>query len=186
MLNPEPSKPNPWEDKMNRLQATNHEIPRMEEKDLRELIEALQKSYNMELETVANYLANSIYLDGMLAMEIKESLSEDVEEELGHAKQLAKRIKILGGGIPGSMDLQMEQGSLQPPQETTDLLSVIQGVIEAETGAIEQYQKIIEMTEGKDLVTQDMVINLKGDEEEHRREFVGFLREYEALQKQLK
>ena len=53
-------------------------------------------------------------------------------------------------------------------------------MIEAETGAIDHYNEIIEYTEGKDPVTQDMVIQILSDEEGHRRLFEGFLREYEA------
>ncbi|HEX7011046.1 MAG TPA: ferritin-like domain-containing protein [Phycisphaeraceae bacterium] len=150
----------------------------------RQIIEALQKSYNMEIETVANYLANSVHLDGMLAMEVKESLGEDVQQELDHAKQLAMRIKVLGGYIPGSQSLKMEQRRLQPPQDSINVESVIRGVIEAEESAIDQYQKIIEMTDNTvDPVTQDLCIQLKRDEEEHRRQFVGFLREYEAMKR---
>lgn len=143
----------------------------------------LRKSYMMEIETVTNYLANSIHLDGMLAQEVKESLEEEVQDELSHARKLAMRIKILGGYIPGSKEMQFEQDSLQPPRDSVDALSVITGVIEAEDGAIDQYQKIIEMTEGVDFVTQDLCIELKGDEEEHRRRFAGFLREYESLKR---
>ncbi len=151
------------------------------------IIDLLVKAYNAELETVINYLANSVHLDGMLAQEIKESLKADVEEELGHARLLASRIKVLGGCIPGSQALKMSQASLQPPDSTVDLLSVIKGVIEAEDGAIDLYQQIIEATgDDKDPVTQDLAIQLKGDEEEHRREFVGFLRGYEAMRAMLK
>jgi bacterioferritin len=73
----------------------------------------------------------------------------------------------------------MEQTSAQPPKDALDVISVIRGVIEAEQGAIDQYQKLIELTDGVDFVTQDLCIELKGDEEEHRREFKGFLREAE-------
>ena len=57
---------------------------------------------------------------------------------------------------------------------------MIKGVIEAETGAIEHYNRIIEACDDVDLVTQDMVIEILHDEEGHRRLFEGFLREYEA------
>ena len=57
---------------------------------------------------------------------------------------------------------------------------MIKGVIEAESGAIEHYNRIIEVTDGVDWVTQDMVIEILRDEEGHRRLFQGFLREYEA------
>ena len=57
---------------------------------------------------------------------------------------------------------------------------MIQGVIDAETGAIEFYNEIVERTEAVDPVTNDMVIAILHDEEGHRRLFEGFLREYEA------
>lgn len=149
----------------------------------RKIVAELRKSYMMEVETVTNYLANSVHLDGMLAQEVKESLGKDVQEELGHAQRLAMRIKILGGFIPGSKELEFAQDSLQPPADSVDIESVITGVIEAEDGAIDQYQKIIELTDDVDMVTQDLCIELKGDEEEHRRTFAGYLREYEHLKK---
>ena len=139
----------------------------------------LQKAYWMEIETVMSYLAASVNLDGVRAQEIKESLAEDIEEELGHAKQFAARIKELYGVVPGSGDFAAEQSFLQPPAEQTDIVHVIRGVIKAETGAIEHYTRIIEETESVDPVTQDMTIAILRDEQGHRRLFEGFLREYE-------
>jgi bacterioferritin len=148
--------------------------------DRDQLIELLKKAYWMEIETVMSYTANSINPDGVRAQEIIESLEEDVEEELGHARQFGNRIKELYGVVPGSLDFEAEQSYLQPPDHQTDIVHVIKGVIEAETGAIEHYNKIIEFCEGRDPVTQDMVIDILRDEEGHRRLFEGFLREYEA------
>jgi bacterioferritin len=145
-----------------------------------ELISMLTKAYWMELETVMSYIANSTNPDGVRAQEIIESLQQDVQEELGHAQQFAARIKELYGVVPGSMDFKAEQTFLQPPDHQTDIVHVIRGVIEAEKGAIEHYNAIIEFTEGKDPVTNDMVIAILRDEEGHRRLFEGFLREYEA------
>src|ERR687889_727645 len=120
-----------------------------------EIIELLKTAYFMELETVMSYVTNSINPDGVRAQEIKESLEEDIQEELGHAKQFAERIKELYGVVPGSMEFKATQPFLQPPEEQTDVVHVIKGVIEAETGAIEHYQRIVETTEGADPVTQD-------------------------------
>ena len=145
-----------------------------------ELLELLKKAYWMEIETVMSYIANSVNPDGLRAQEIVESLREDVQEELGHAQQFAQRIKELYGVVPGSLEFSAEQSYLQPPDEQTDIVHVIKGVIEAETGAIEHYNRIIEVTDGCDYVTQDMVIAILRDEEGHRRLFEGFLREYEA------
>jgi bacterioferritin len=145
-----------------------------------ELIELLKKAYWMEIETVMSYIANSINPDGVRAQEIIESLQGDITEELGHAQKFANRIKELYGVVPGSLDFTAEQSYLQPPEHQTDIVHVIKGVIEAETGAIEHYNHIIEFTDGLDFVTQDMVIEILHDEEGHRRLFEGYLREYEV------
>jgi bacterioferritin len=144
-----------------------------------QIIEMLEKAYWMEIETVMSYIANSINPDGVRAQEIVESLQGDITEELDHAQQFAQRIKELYGVVPGSLEFSAEQSYLQPPQEQTDIVHVIKGVIEAETGAIEHYNRIIEFTEDIDPVTNDMVIGILRDEEGHRRLFEGFLREYE-------
>jgi bacterioferritin len=145
-----------------------------------EIVALLCKAYWMEIETVMSYIANSVNPDGVRAQEIIESLDKDIQEELGHAQQYAARIKELYGVVPGSMAFEAEQTYLQPPDTQTDIVHVIKGVIEAETGAIEHYNLIIEKTEGIDPVTNDMVIAILRDEEGHRRLFEGYLREYEA------
>lgn len=142
-----------------------------------EVIKMLQKSYWMELETVMNYLANSTNLDGIRSEEIREILAQEVQDEIGHAQQLANRIKELEGTVEGSAKFEATQKGAQPPKDTTDLKTVIKGVIEAEEGAIDQYRKIIEATEENgDYVTQDMCIALQADEEKHLRIFKGFLK----------
>ncbi len=147
-----------------------------------DIIDQLSVAYGMEIETVQNYIANSVHLDGVRSDVIKKALAADVTEEVGHAQQLAQRIKTIGGKVPGSLELKPKQKNLQknlqPPKDTTDVVAVIKGVIAAEEAAIKQYQKIIKTCDGRDYVTQDLVITILGSEEEHRREFLGFLKEY--------
>jgi bacterioferritin len=143
------------------------------------IVTMLTKAYWMEIETVMSYLANSVNPDGVRAQEIIKSLRQDIQEELGHATRFASRIKELYGLVPGSMDFEAEQSYLQPPEHQTDVVHVIKGVIEAETGAINFYNQIIEATEESDPTTNDMVVAILRDEEGHRRLFEGFLREYQ-------
>jgi bacterioferritin len=145
------------------------------------VIELLRKAYWMEIETVMSYIANSVNPDGVRAQEVKESLEQDIQEELGHAQQFAARIKELYGVVPGSLEFEPEQSYLQPPSDQVDIVHVIRGVIEAEQGAIEHYSRIVAETDGVDPVTNDMVIEILHDEQGHKRLFEGFLREYEAL-----
>ena len=146
-----------------------------------EIVALLRKAYNMELETVCNYTAQSVNLDGFKAKHIKDALAEDIVEELGHAQLIAKRIKVLEGIVPGSQELEMTQTAMQPNGDSLDVVAVIKGVIAAEQGAIDHYQKIIEATGDADPVTEDLATTLKGDEEEHRRLFKGFLAEAEQV-----
>jgi bacterioferritin len=144
-----------------------------------EILALLERAYWMEMETVMSYVANAAALDGIRAEEVAEALDADVDEELGHARRFAGRIKELYGTPPGSMDFAAEQSSLQPPADTTDVATVIRGVIEAEAGAIEHYTRIIEACDGVDWATQDTVIDILRDEEGHLRQFERYLREFE-------
>jgi bacterioferritin len=144
-----------------------------------EIVELLTRAYWMEMETVMSYTANAAHLDGIRAEEIAEALAADVDEELGHARKFAARIKQLYGTPPGTLEFTAEQRSLQPPEDATDVVSVIKGVIEAEAGAIEHYTRIVEACDGVDWTTQDTVIDILRDEEEHLRQFERYLREFE-------
>jgi bacterioferritin len=145
-----------------------------------EILELLTKAYWMEIETVMSYIANSTNPDGVRAQEIIEALEQDIQEELGHAQQFARRIHELHGTVPGSQAFRAEQSYLQPPADAADVASIVRGVIEAEAGAIEHYTRIAEACDGVDWVTQDLAIEILRDEEGHRRLFEGFLREYET------
>jgi bacterioferritin len=143
-----------------------------------QILAALCKAYSMEVETVVNYLANSLDLEGVRAEFIKQALAADIQGELTHAQQLGNRIKQLGGSVPGSQALAFTQKQLQPPSDTTDVVSVIRGVLAAEEEAIVHYNSLIKLTDGVDYVTQDLAITILSDEEGHRQQFQGYLKEY--------
>jgi bacterioferritin len=144
------------------------------------VIDLLKKSYFDEMETVMNYQTNAIALDGVRAEEIKESLQQDIQEELTHAEQLGQRLKQLNARLPGSAEFTARQDSLQPPEDSTDVLSVIRGVLEAEEDAIDTYRELITAAEdADDPVTEDLAVTLLADEEAHRTEFRGFEKEYQ-------
>lgn len=145
------------------------------------VVEILQKAYLDEMETVINYQTNAIVLDGVRAEEIKQSLRQDIQEELTHAQQLGNRLKQLDARPPSSAAFTARQESLQPPEDSTDVLSVIRGVLDAEEDAIETYRSLIDAaTETNDPVTEDLAVTILADEEAHRTEFRGFEKEYQG------
>lgn len=144
-----------------------------------EVTRLLKEAYGDEIETVMNYLTNSIVLEGLSGEEVKDSLELDIEEELEHARMLGQRLKQLDERPPGSAEFEANQHSLQPPEDSTDTLSVIEGVLDAENGAIETYRELIDAaTDANDPVTEDLAVTLLADEEAHRTEFRGFRKEY--------
>ena len=144
-----------------------------------EVTTLLKKAYGDEIETVMNYMTNSIVLDGVSAEEVKESLQTDIQEELGHAEKLGQRLKQLDERPPGSAEFEANQQSLQPPEDSTDVLSVIEGVLDAEEDAIDTYRDLVHAAEeADDPVTEDIAVTVLADEEAHRTEFRGFLKEY--------
>ncbi|MEF8886968.1 MAG: DUF892 family protein [Haloarculaceae archaeon] len=144
------------------------------------VVDILRKAYSDEIETVMNYQTNAIVLDGVRAEEIKESLQQDIQEELTHAEQLGQRLKQLDARPPGSAEFVARQDSLQPPEDSTDVLSVIRGVLDAEEDAIETYRELIEAADAAgDPVTEDLAVTILADEEAHRTEFRGFEKEYQ-------
>jgi bacterioferritin len=149
----------------------------MSKKD--QIVEGLVNSYWAEIETVINYISNSVNLDGVRAEEIKKSLSAEVMDELNNAQTIAKRIKELRGNVPGSLSFKATQNALQPPVDSTDVMSVIKGVITAEEQTIEGYNKLIKECDGTDYVTQDLAVRLLADEESQRSIFEGYLKEYQ-------
>jgi bacterioferritin len=61
-----------------------------------------------------------------------------------------------------------------------DVLSVIEGVLDAEEDAISTYRALIDAaTEADDPVTEDIAVTILADEEAHRTEFRGYRKEYE-------
>ena len=69
--------------------ATGTDIMAEENADKRrQIVGLLETAYWMEIETVMSYIAGSVNPDGVRAQEIKESLEQDITEELGHAQRL--------------------------------------------------------------------------------------------------
>ena len=145
-----------------------------------ELIEMLVKAYWMEMETVMSYIANSINPDGVRAQEIIESLQEDIQEELGHAQQFGDAHQGALRRRAGLARLQCRAELSAAAQRADRHRPRDQGRDRGRVRRDRALQPDHRVCEGKDPVTQDMVIAILRDEEGHRRLFEGFLREYKA------
>ena len=146
------------------------------------IIDLLKKAYVDEIETVTNYIAHGVRLDTFDGQDVAEDLLADVQEEQQHAQRLGQRLKVLDDVPPTSLDDDMEfkQDSLNNIDDTTDVLSVIDGVIEAEKDACETYKSLITVArENEDYGTASLAEELLQDEELHLEEFRSIRKEFE-------
>lgn len=144
------------------------------------VVSLLHEAYADEMETVTNYMANAVYLATFEGEIVSEELKEDIEEELAHAEELGYRLRYYGECPQGSMALTSDQESLQPPEDETDVLSVIEGVIEAEQDAIDTYEALVEAAaEAGDHVTEDLAVELLEEEQRHLAQFKSYKKQFE-------
>lgn len=142
-------------------------------------IDLLRTAYTDEIETVMNYRATAIVLDGVRAEGVKESLQRNIQGELTHAEQPGQRLKQLAARPPGSAEFAARQDSLQPPEDSTDVLAVVEGVFDAEEDAIATYRDPVDAAEeASDPVTEDLAVTILADAEAHRTAFRGVQTEY--------
>lgn len=138
------------------------------------VIRLLKDAYIDELETTINYLSQGIRLETFDGHDVAEELLQDVQNERQHAQRLGDRLKILGSEPPTSFEVGecFEQDSLNGIEDPTDVVAVIDGVIEAEKSAIGTYRELVkEAREIDDYSTARLAEELLEDEEEHLQEF---------------
>lgn len=145
-----------------------------------QLVEMLTKAYWMEIETVMNYLAASISQPGAHTLAVRTALREGVEEEVGHARALGRRIQELHGVVPGVSASTGDEDGPKPFSSPTDLATMLEAVVAAETSAIRHYMQIMRVTRQVDQDTNDVVLEILRDEQRHLRLFEDFLKEFSA------
>lgn len=144
------------------------------------IIEMLKTAYATEVQTVEDYLATSVWLDGPGAGQVADYLDVYIPLKLVRAKKIARRLKQLGVNSPATFHSTQK---IVPPPDETDPLPAVEGVLEAQRQAIARYEKLIEACEGKDFTTHDLAIEIIADEERHRALFEGFLTQINELRK---
>jgi bacterioferritin (cytochrome b1) len=149
----------------------------MTEYEKSDLVEELKKAYTDELESMNNYLSIGEYLEGPVGQGIiGEDLLEDVDEELNHAEELARRLTELGEKPPSSVDYNPSQQVVSKVEEETDVREAVEIVVQLEKDAVSRYEKIIEIAEHLgDSVTRKMAEDFLSDEEQHLDDFEGYL-----------
>ena len=134
------------------------------------LVRELIAAYWHEIETVSNHAASSTNRDGINGERIAHSVREAITSDLRHAHQVATRIRRLHAAVPSPDEFATRRPSLRPPAEPLDDFSVLGGLIEAETAAIERYRRsAAAASETHDWVTQHLAAQIVRDKEIQRQ-----------------
>ncbi len=139
--------------------------------DLQVLIKELNSAYCDEWLAYYQYWIGAKVAEGKMFKLIAAELAEHAEEELEHAEKLAARILELGGTPAIAPDVWLKEsicGYLAPTNP--DALTLVAQNIQGERCAIEVYQKLLEMVQGKDAVTEHLVREILSDELEHEQD----------------
>ncbi len=146
--------------------------------DTDELIRLL--IYNASVEFTAYYYFTNLrmHCTGLEGEGIKGIVEDARLEDLSHFESCLSRIYELGGSLPNdAMEFIKMSGCefLQLPPNKTDLRAIMEKCLKAEQGAIVNWNKICQMTHGKDPATYDVAKDILREEIEHEAWFLEML-----------
>ena len=144
------------------------------------LLELLIKNAAAELTTYYYYTILRCNLIGLKGEGIKEIAEVARIEDRNHFEALVPRIYELGGKLPGDMKTFHDVSACPPaslPKDPTDVMAMLQVLVDAERCAVRGYTQICKLTAGKDHRTYDLSLAILNEEVEHESWFAEFLGE---------
>lgn len=140
-----------------------------------ELLKILNIAFAEEWLAYYQYWLGSQVSVGPMRKMIAEEFLEHAKEEFEHAEKLAVRIIQLGG-IPLLDPAEWQKNALCKYDAPTKpyIVNLLEQNLVAERCAIVRYQKICEMTQGKDYETYRIALDILHDEIEHEEELEAF------------
>jgi len=151
------------------------------EVDVDDLLKLLQKAYADEWIAYYAYkwAADTAY--GMGSPHVAELADKIADEEEEHADELGERILELGGDLPYGIEKLYDLANCKTvnyPKDMSDLKRILEGLVEAESCAIEVYTKIVKFLGpcyDKDIKTFHLIEHILAEEVAHEEAFENLL-----------
>jgi ferritin-like protein len=146
--------------------------------DVDEVIKGLV--YNASVEFTAYYYFTNLraHCTGMEGEGVKGVIEDARLEDLSHFESCIQRIYELGGILPNdAMEFVRMSGCefLQLPNPHTNLQEILKKCLAAEQGAIVNWNKMCNLTHGKDPATYDIAKDILKEEIEHEAWFLELI-----------
>ena len=141
---------------------------------IEDVITDLNKAYADEWLAHYQYWLTALWIRGMDADTLRDTLTQQSADELMHAEKLGNRIIQLGGTPVMNPNKLLDVsgcGYKEPPTDAANLKQVIEIVLEAEACAIETYSKWSEKYRTTDVVTHEIFEELLEDEVEDEEQW---------------
>ncbi len=148
--------------------------------ELEKLLNLLVKNASAELTTYYYYTILRANLIGLEGEGIKEIAETARIEDRNHFEALMPRIYELGGSLPNCMKEFHDLSACPPanlPENPNDAKAILGILVQAERCAVYGYNKLCNMTIGKDHRTYELVSAILNEEIEHESWFSEFLGE---------
>ena len=146
--------------------------------DVQKLIKLLVTNASVEF-TAYYYFTNlRMHCTGIDGEGIKGIIEDARLEDLSHFESCIERIFQLGGSLPDDAQAFTKMSGcefLQLPPKKTDINAILEKCLKAEQGAIVNWNKVCNMTYGKDPVTYDIAKDILMEEIEHESWFLELI-----------
>lgn len=139
--------------------------------DVDQLIKLLNKAYSDEWLAYYQYWVGAKVAEGVLAGPISAEMMEHAKEEFEHAEKLAERISELGGQpVLSPAEWYQESNCEYLVPSDPEAVVLLRQNIASERCAIEVYENLLESIDGKDRITEDLILDILADEVEHEED----------------
>ena len=152
--------------------------------DVKKLIQMLNEALSEEWLAYYQYWIGARMMEGPMRSEIEPELLVHADQELNHAVLVVNRIIQLGGTpvlTPEEWYKKTNCGYETPKDPSTRIL--LNQNIKGEQCAIEVYQKLLGIFDGKDPITYNIVLQILQDEVEHEEDLQGVLEDMDIMEK---
>ncbi|MBC7129220.1 MAG: ferritin [Thermoplasmatales archaeon] len=150
-------------------------------KDLKKIVNELKKALADEWLAYYQYWAGAKVVEGAMREIISAELEEHAKDELKHAEMITGRL------------LQLGEKPILSPKEWYSLTNcgyeipspngekIIKQNIKGEQCAIDVYNKLLKITEGRDVITYQMILEILKDEVEHEDDLEILLQDMKSM-----
>lgn len=154
--------------------------------DVNELIKMLNAALSEEWLAYYQYWVGARLMEGPMRTSIEAELLKHADEELGHAQLLIDRIIELDGTpVLSPEEWTKLAGCKYFPPSDPYVEVILDQNLKGERCAIERYQQIAALTDGKDYATHEIAVQILSDELEHEHDIEDWLRDIQQMKQHI-